>query len=72
MKWLYNLPGTHTEGLVKLLEKIYGLKDEEAVSTYQAARRGKVVGDPVVPPKSPFTLEQLKKMGLIGVYEDEG
>ena len=71
MRWLYNLPGTHTDGLVKLLEKIYGLKDEEAVSTYQAARRGKVIGDPQVPPKSPFTLAQLKKMGLIGVYEDE-
>ena len=71
MRWLYNLPGKERSGLIKSLEKMYGLKEEDALSSYHAATRGKIIGDPQVPPKSPFTLAQLKKMGLIGVYEDE-
>ena len=72
MKWLYNLPSSTTPKLLQALKKIYGLSGEDSVSTWIAAYKGKVVGDPVVPPKSPFTLAQLKKMNLMGVYEDEG
>ena len=72
MIWLYNLPSSTTPKLLQVLKKIYGLSGEDSVSTWIAAYKGKVVGDPVVPPKSPFTLAQLKKMNLMGVYEDEG
>lgn len=72
MRWLYNLPSSSKPRLLQHLKKIYGLSGEDSVSTWIAAYKGKVVGDPVAPPKSPFTLEQLKKMHLMGVYEDEG
>jgi len=69
MKWLSNDYDQKRHNLRKVLITAFGETIESAVERYKRWLAGKIIGEPRATDK--YTVEELKKMGMVGVYEPD-
>lgn len=76
MKWLFNTTDPYNSAIFHTWYDERGLawqlphNDPRVMAQNKAWLRNRVIGEPQVPDGSPFTIEQLKARGLVGVYEN--